>query len=146
MNSKCKRCFHIICQRLFKLINILIDLIFGIFHYFMKDEEYHLRYASVAKFTSAAILSTLDVFQVPCDCCCCCCSKKQSQEGQSQYEILNAHIKGEINILRIKNNVLGRLANETNTSNEKFKEMAAMLKELEELEKKSKEYISFIVT
>lgn len=145
MNSKCKRCFHIICQRLFKLINILIDLIFGIFHYFMKDEEYHLRYASVAKFTSAAILSTLDVFQVPCDCCCCC-SKKQSQENQSEDELLKDHIDGEINILEIKNNVLGRIAKETDKSSAKFEEMVSRLKKIEELEKQNKKYISIILT
>ena len=143
MSSNCKRCSEIISQKLFRLINILIDLIFGIFHYFMKQEDWYLRYASVVKFISTAIFNALDAFQIRC--LCCCGSNQSSKEEELDEEDVEKQINKKLDALKLKKKLLIKLHNEVNKSNKKYLDIVSKVKEIKELKKEIKEKIEVII-
>ena len=102
MSSNYPKFREIIRQKLFKIINILIDLIYGIFHYFVKHENWCIRYASAVEIISAVIFNTLDVFQIHCNLC----SKKNSVEFKLNEEEINDEVVKKIEILQIEKEAL----------------------------------------
>ena len=112
----CKRCLEILHEKLFRFLNILIDVIFGIFHYFMKREDWPIRYASVVKFISTGIFNALDAFQIRCRCSCCL--KKSAQEDSIDDEKMEAELDEKFTKLQTKKEILQRL--EKNKKNPNF--------------------------
>ena len=141
----CKRCYKILPQRIFKLINILIDLIYGIFHYFVKEEESYLRYVNVGKFTSAAVLNSLDLFQINCHCCCGLEIKTQEAQKKSNEKIMLEKIDGEIKDLQLKNGILQSLVEEVNQPSGKYENLITKFKEAENLKKQIEEKINILI-
>jgi len=105
MRRKCSKCLKKLCQEIFKLITILIDLAYGIYHFFLKEEEAKIRYANMVKFISTAFFKTLDTFKT--FCCSSCFSKKKSGTNldyedileELDYEIDRLNSKKDISIL-----------------------------------------------
>ena len=55
-------------KKMFKFINIILDIIFGIYHFFSKDEPTHLRITSFIKFNVTALFNFFDAFEIRCKC------------------------------------------------------------------------------
>lgn len=119
MFSNCSKFSEIICQKIFKIINILIDLMFGIFHYFVKHENWYIRYANIIKFISTAIFNTLDIFQVHCSCC----SNKNSEKDKLNDDKINKELDKRIANLELEKEILIRLRDEPEKTSDKYLEM-----------------------
>lgn len=147
MSSKCKKCCQIISQKLFRLINILIDLMFGIFHYFVKREDWYLRYASVVKFISSAIFNTLDMFQVRC-CCCCCCLKESSQEDLDEMmddETMVEELDKKTKDLLREKTILKRILDGNDKTSQNYSNILSKIKRNINLQKENNGYIKLII-
>ena len=115
MHQNCEECLEIFCQKIYQFINILIDLVFGFFHLFAKDEDWHIRMASAVKFIAAAFFSTCDIFQSFCPCFCCC-SKKKSELDKKIKEL-----NKDIQKLKKENEILKEIQKCEAKEKEKFK-------------------------
>ena len=117
MRRKCSKCLKKLCQEIFKLITILIDLAYGIYHFFLKEEEAKIRYANMVKFISTAFFKTLDTFKT--FCCSSCFSKKKSGRNLDYEDILE-ELDYEIDRLTSKKDILKKISKETNRENENY--------------------------
>lgn len=117
MRRKCSKCLKKLCQEIFKLITILIDLAYGIYHFFLKEEEAKIRYANMVKFISTAFFKTLDTFKT--FCCSSCFSKKKSGTNLDYEDILE-ELDYEIDRLTSKKDILKKISKETNRENENY--------------------------
>ena len=59
MHPKYAKCLEILCQKILRVINVLIELMLGIFHFFLKYEDWYIRYDIIAKFISTAFFNLL---------------------------------------------------------------------------------------
>lgn len=57
-----------ISKKIFRLIIILLDFIFGWYHFFTKEEPLHLRITSFFKFIITGICNFLDLLGIACAC------------------------------------------------------------------------------
>ena len=125
MKSKCRKCLDelsekISCnkfckisyQNLFKIINILIDLVFVIFHCVVNDEDCYIRCANILKFLATSITNIIEIFQdLFWYSFCYLCSKEVSKEDLA-IETVNEEYKEKIKKLRREKKALKNLYDE----------------------------------
>ena len=120
---------------------------FGIFHYFVKREDWYLRYASVVKFISSAIFNTLDMFQVRC-CCCCCCLKESSQEDLDEMmddETMVEELDKKTKDLLREKTILKRILDGNDKTSQNYSKILSKIKRINNLKKENNEYIKLII-
>ena len=120
---------------------------FGIFHYFVKREDWYLRYASVVKFTSSAIFNTLDMFQVRC-CCCCCCLKGSSQEDLDEMmddETMVEELDKKTKDLLREKTILKRILDGNDKTSQNYSKILSKIKRNNNLQKENNGYIKLII-
>ncbi len=64
-----RKCLEILILKIFRILVIIIDLAFAIFHYCEKDESSILRIVSIIKFASTAVCNTMDILWTYIYCC-----------------------------------------------------------------------------
>ena len=136
-----KTCLDTLREKLFRFLIILIDVSFGLFHFFMKKEDRPIRYASVFKFISTGVLNALDALQIKCRCLCCI--RKSAEEEPIDDEKMAAKLDEKLSKLQSKKEILERL--EKKKTNPKYSEMISKVKTIEKLEKEIKEKIEIIL-
>lgn len=120
---------------------------FGIFHYFVKREDWYLRYASVVKFISSAIFNTLDMFQVRC-CCCCCCLKESSQEDLDEMmddETMVEELDKKTKDLLREKTILKRILDGNDKTSQNYSKILSKIKRNNNLQKENNGYIKLII-
>lgn len=120
---------------------------FGIFHYFVKSEDWYLRYASVVKFISSAIFNTLDMFQVRC-CCCCCCLKESSQEDLDEMmddETMVEELDKKTKDLLREKTILKRILDGNDKTSQNYSKILSKIKRNNNLQKENNGYIKLII-
>ena len=132
MHQKCEECLKIFCQKIYKIINIIIDLVFGFFHLFAKEEEWHLRMANACKFIGTAFFNTLDTFQTFCPSFSC--SKKKSILEQ-KIEELNQDIQK----LETEKTILEEIRNSGTREPEKYKTIQTKLSTIRKLKEENEQ-------
>ena len=109
MSSNYKNSSMITRQKLFRIIDIFIELMVGIFLYFMEREDWYLKYATIAKFVfhnkvakfiSTAIFKAMNLFHISFHCCCP--SKQSIQEDLIKDEKMEILIVEKLKKLRLK--------------------------------------------
>ena len=100
MSSNYKNSSMITRQKLFRIIDIFIELMVGIFLYFMEREDWYLKYATIAKFISTAIFKAMNLFHISFHCCCP--SKQSIQEDLIKDEKMEILIVEKLKKLRLK--------------------------------------------
>ena len=76
-----------ILDKKFKAMNILCDLVFVIFHYFVKNEDSKLRVANIIKFLATSLINLAEIFKKYFTCnCCCCCSRKDDKKLKHEVD------------------------------------------------------------
>ena len=143
MSSNYKSSSMIIRQKLFRIIDIFIEFMVGIFLSFMEREDWYLKYATVAKFISTAIFNAMNWFHIRFHCYCL--SKQSIQEDLIKDEKMEILIDEKLKKLRLKKAILLRFLNERNTSNPKYLDMISKVRQIEILKKEIKDKIEIIL-
>ena len=84
MHPKLRRFIRFIREKIFLILNILIDLGFSILFYKIESEEKSIKMANLFKSLMTGLLNLVDMLKGICGkpCCNCCpfCSKKNPNE------------------------------------------------------------------
>ena len=129
MNQIFAKCLHILRQKIYKIINILIDLAFGIFHFFVKHENWYIRYANMVKFIATAFFNTLDIFQTLCRCC------RRSEKKPIDNGTINEVLDNQIENLQFERSVLIQIRDEPNKNTKEYQEIHSKAATIRKLKK-----------
>ena len=114
-----RRIFLKISQKIFRFIIILLDFIFGWYHFFTKEEPLHLRITSFFKFIITGICNLLDLLGIAC-----ACNKKKNFTDNELLDEGNLILKNKEHEVLIVSSINSRAMD----GNEKMKTLFSSLK------------------